>query len=69
MTNAQKEVLIGYLQEPSTEIDQIHFLSGGNISKEELTVVSVAGGYRYTDLIDGEGRVVSTSNVQVKVAQ
>lgn len=72
MTQDQKDILKGFLDEPSTEIDQIHFLSGGNISQSELTVVTYTNAdgkrYRNVDVFDAEGATISglTRSVEVR---
>lgn len=71
MSQAQKDVLASYLSDESAEIDQIHFLSGGNISQSEMTVVTYTNEdgkrFRNIDVFDSEGLTVGGLSRSVEV--
>lgn len=65
MTKPQCEILALFLEDEFAEIDQIHFLSGGNISQNSLTVVTYLGGARITQTFDADGNCESTHYANV----
>lgn len=67
MSNAQREILRGYLADESAEIDQIHFLSGGQISQNSLTVVTIKDDERITETFASDGHCESIRIAQLVI--